>query len=213
MPPKQKALEKQEQLEAARAKKAAEDAERAEAAEWSVGAKDSARIKEMEEKDAAKRAKAAEKAALLAQENEELGSVVRVKTVKKKVKDDFDMLNAALAKQPKTKAQKEADAKIAAKKKADEERKKKEDEVRAEREAKAKAESDYIKKQAARGIVVNHTDDLFVPINNKLPDEDDEDFVESARGLDAAVGVMSLATGGKGKVDEHPERRQKVCMH
>ena len=135
MPPKQKAQEKQELLEAERTRKALEDAERKEAAEWSVGAKTGGRAQEMEEKDAVKRQKAAEKAALLAADEEALSSVVKVgKPAKKKGKDDFDMLNAALANQPKTKAQKDAEAK----KKATEELKRKEAETREEKEAKRK---------------------------------------------------------------------------
>ncbi len=59
---------------------------------------------------------------------------------------------------------------------------------------------------------MNHTDDLFIPLNNKLEDEDDEEYEEHGRGLDAAVDVMSLATRGEGKQDEHPERRRKVCF-
>lgn len=61
-------------------------------------------------------------------------------------------------------------------------------------------------KMAARGICMNHTDDLFIPINNRLEEDDYED----ARGIDAAVGLM--ASGG-GKADEHPERRQKAMYN
>lgn len=53
---------------------------------------------------------------------------------------------------------------------------------------------------------MNHTDDLMVPINNRL---DDEDTIE-ATGLDAAVGAMAIASGKVGGGDEHPERRRKV---
>ena len=68
------------------------------------------------------------------------------------------------------------------------------------------AERDVIAKMAARGICMNHTDDLFVPINNRLEEDDFED----ARGLDAAVGLLDI-NGGKG--DEHPERRQKAAYN
>ena len=57
---------------------------------------------------------------------------------------------------------------------------------------------------AARGICMNHTDDLFIPINNRL----EEDDYEEASGLDAAVGLMDISGG---KVDEHPERRMKAA--
>jgi hypothetical protein len=53
--------------------------------------------------------------------------------------------------------------------------------------------------------VLNHTDDLMVPINNRL-DEDECD----ATGLDAAVDALSGAVSGKASIDEHPERRRKV---
>ncbi len=135
MPPKQKAQDKQEQLEAARAQKAAEEAERQEAASWAVGSKSGGKAQESEEKEAIKRQKAAEKAALLAQDEQSLSNVVKVgKPTKKKGKDDFDMLNAALANQPKTKAQKDAEAK----KKASDEQKRKEAEARELKEAQLK---------------------------------------------------------------------------
>lgn len=93
----------------------------------------------MEEKDAEKRKKLAEKAALLAAEEESLSQVKVKKIVKKKdPKDDFALLNAALSSQPKTKAQKEAEAK----KKAEEERLKKEAEAREKKAARLKV-GDY----------------------------------------------------------------------
>lgn len=63
------------------------------------------------------------------------------------------------------------------------------------------AQEEEVKKNAARGIVMNHTDDLMVPINNRL----DEDEIDVS-GLDAAVSALSTKSGA----DEHPERRQKV---
>lgn len=77
MSAKQKALEKQEKNEAARTARAAEEAEKASAAQWSVGAKDSARARQNEEKEAERRRKAAEKAALEAAEDAELSGVTR----------------------------------------------------------------------------------------------------------------------------------------
>ncbi len=68
-----------------------------------------------------------------------------------------------------------------------------------------KAEEEMIKKAAAKGIVVNHMDDLLRPINNRLDDEDEH----HATGLDDALDMMNIATGSA-KGDEHPERRQKV---
>ena len=49
--------------------------------------------KELEDKDAARREKAAEKAALLAEEDASLSAINKLKPTKKKGKDDFDMLN------------------------------------------------------------------------------------------------------------------------
>lgn len=117
----------------------------------------------------------------------------------KKGKDAFDLLDAALAKMPKTKAQKEAEEK----KKLADEQKAKEEAKRAEKEARLKQEQDAIKAAAAKGIVLNHTDDLFVKINNRLEEDDFEDV----SGLDGALDALSM---GGGKLDEHPERRQKV---
>jgi hypothetical protein len=53
--------------------------------------------------------------------------------------------------------------------------------------------------------VLNHTDDLMVPIHNHL-DEDDLD----GTGIDAAVDALSDAVKGQASVDDHPERRRKV---
>ncbi len=198
MPPKQKAFDKQAENEAARARKAAEDVERQEAAAWSVGAKDSTRQRQEEEKEAQRRQKAAEKASLAAAEEAELSSIARSSKPKKKGKDDFDFLKAALATQPKTKAQKNAE-----KKKAEEDdRRTKENEAAEQREAKRRAEEAEIKRLAAKGIIMNHADALFVPLNNHLGDDEFEDV----SGLDAAIDVLGIA----GKADEHPERRQKA---
>lgn len=130
MSAKQKALLKQADQEAARKQREEEEKEKREAAAWKVGAKDDARSRAEEEKEAEKRRKAAEKAALQAAEEAELSGVARTGKPKKKGKDDFDMLKAALAQQPKTKAQKAAEEK----KKQDEERRKKEEEARLKKE-------------------------------------------------------------------------------
>ena len=53
--------------------------------------------KDLEEKDATKRAKAAEKAALLAEEEASLSTIAKSKPTKKKGKDDFDLLNGTLS--------------------------------------------------------------------------------------------------------------------
>jgi len=135
--PKDKAAEKQMQVEAERDAKSKAAKEKEDAATWAVGAKSSSKAKEAEDKEAEKLRKAAEKAALQAAEDAELGNIVRVVKTKKVGKDDFDMLNAALSKQPKTKAQKDAEIK----KKAEEERRKKEAEARELKEQKKKVMS------------------------------------------------------------------------
>ena len=66
-------------------------------------------------------------------------------------------------------------------------------------------EEEYIRKAAAKGVVLNHTDDLFIPHKNRL----EEDELEGT-GLDAAVDLLAEAVSGKASVDEHPERRRKV---
>eukprot|EP01040_Poterioochromonas_malhamensis_P014939 gene14939-16629_t len=204
MSAKQKALLKQADQEAARKQREEEEKEKREAAAWKVGAKDDARSRAEEEKEAEKRRKAAEKAALQAAEEAELSGVARTGKPKKKGKDDFDMLKAALAQQPKTKAQKAAEEK----KKQDEERRKKEEEARLKKEQERQAEEALLKKAAAKGIVVNHTDDLFVPLNNHLEEED----FEHTTGLENAVDLLTGVVGGL-KVDEHPERRQKALYN
>ena len=65
-----------------------------------------------------------------------------------------------------------------------------------------------VKKAAAKGIVVNHTDELMVPINNRLEEDDFEDV----SGLDAAIDVLGISGSTKGG-DNHPERRQKAAYN
>lgn len=207
MAPKQKALEKQSQLEADKETKRQLEEEKRLAAEWSVGSnsKEMSKQKELEDKEMAKRQKAQDMAALLAAEEAELGGIVKVKTgqKKKKEKDDFDLLNAALKTQPKTKAQKEAEQK----KKELEEQKQREAEVRRIKDEKKREEDEIIRKNLSKGIVMNHTDELMVPINNKL---DDENF--DASGLDSAIDMMSGMSVFK-KPDDHPEKRMKALYN
>lgn len=199
MGPKAKAMAKRDAAEEAAEQRAQLEREKAEAAAWSVGAKDGKKDKLKEDAEAEKQRKAAEKAALLAAEEAELGGIVKAKVPKKKSKnDDFDLLSAAIAAQPKTKAQKELEAK----KKAVEEQKKKEEQARAAKEARVKAQADEVKAAAARGIVMNHTDDLFIPINNRL--EEDE---ISGSGLDGAMDALSMATGGGASEERNPNRK------
>ena len=96
-------------------------------------------------------------------------SVTKKKTAKKKGKDDFDMLNAALSSQPKTKLQKEKEAKA----KALEEKKKEEKAKEDARVAQKKAEEAYRLEQAKKGIIVDHNDDLLLHSkeSNKIEEE------------------------------------------
>lgn len=85
-------------------------------------------------------------------------------------------------------------------------------------------EEEYIRKNALKGIILNHTDDLFIPINNRPLVDDDEDEQGGAAaykggknlasidvsGLDAANSVLSETVFGKLSVDDHPEKRRKV---
>lgn len=108
--------------------------EKREAAEWSVGAKDNSKAKANEDKEAEKLRKAAEKLALNAADEESNSDVKKVAKTKKKGKDDFDILNATLAKMPKTKAMKDAEAKAI----VDAERKVKDAAAREAKEARLK---------------------------------------------------------------------------
>lgn len=87
-------------------------------------------------------------------------------------------------------------------------------------------EEEYIRKNALKGIILNHTDSLFVPINNRpiVDDDDDEDdgpaykggkgsiATIDASGLDAANSVLSETVFGKLSVEDHPEKRRKVSI-
>lgn len=206
MPPKQKAMDKKALLEADKGKKAAQEQEQQAEQDWSVGAKSNSKAKAAEEADEEKRRKAAEKKALLDADEEETGKiVVKKKTVKKKGKDDFDLLNDAIAKQPKTKAMKEKEEK----QRQDLERRKQEEEKEKEKRDKRLAEQAEVDKLRARGIVSNQ-DDLFVPINNRLPD-DDEDGFNGATGIEGSLALLDV--DGKPLPDEHPERRQKALYY
>jgi hypothetical protein len=76
----------------------------------------------------------------------------------------------------------------------------------------SQAEEEYARKAAAKGVVLNHTDELMVPINNHL-DEDELD----GTGLDAAVDALTIGMKGPAatSVFDHPEKRRKVriCIY
>ena len=116
------------------------ETEKKEAADWSVGAKDNSKAKLTEDKEAEKLRKAAEKLALNAADEESNSDIKKVAKTKKKGKDDFDLLNAAIAKMPKTKAMKDAEAKAI----VDAERKKKDAEAREAKEARLKVRETWV---------------------------------------------------------------------
>mmetsp|Transcript_17938 Transcript_17938/g.18007 ORF Transcript_17938/g.18007 Transcript_17938/m.18007 type:complete len:255 (-) Transcript_17938:228-992(-) len=202
--PKAAAAEKQAILEEERNQKIAREKEQMDAAQWSIGAdsRGSAKQKELEDKTLAKAQLKAEKEALLAAEEGSVISSTKKTTKAKKAKDSsLAELDAALAAVPKTKAQKLAEAK----KFKDEERKKIEAEEAKKREEKKSADEILRKQAAARGIVMDHSDDLMVENKNRQESE-----YEEASGLDAAIGLLTV------KGDEtvlHPEKKQKAAYN
>jgi len=160
------------------------------------------------EAEAEKLRKAKEKKELEEADNAAVAGVVVKKTAtKKKGKDDLDFLNAALASAPKSKAQKEAEAK----KKADDEAKQAriaaEEEKKAAKDAAAEKHAQDVRRMAAKGMVMNHADDLLLH-NKSVNRLDDEDEI-SATGLEGALAGLSTTSGAKGD-DLHPEKRMKV---
>ena len=197
-------MAKKADVEVAKAAKAQEDAERQEASDWSVGAKNNAKAAEAEaERDRKLRLKA-ENAALIANEEASLAGVVKKKSVKKKGKDDFDLLNAALAAAPKTKSQKEAEAK----KKVDDEKKKKEAQASEAKALRLKEHETYVKEQAMRGIIVDHADELLLH-SRDVNQLDDENAI-AASGIDGAIDALAVSDGA---ADAHPERRRKALYN
>jgi len=69
---------KQQALEEERESKRRQEEEAKLAKEWSVGAKDNSKVKALEDKDLEKQRKQAEKAALLAAEEEQLSGIKKV---------------------------------------------------------------------------------------------------------------------------------------
>jgi hypothetical protein len=203
MPPKKDpraaAMERNKEKEMEAQRRAAQEAERREAASWQDGAdsRTQSKLKDQEDKAAAKAAKRAEMAALLASEEDSNSTITSKKAPKKKNKDDFDLLNEALAKAPKTKAQLEKEAK----KKADDDRRTAEENARRQKEEQRKVEEEHRRKALARGIVIDHGDEMMVKYENRLDDDDID-----ASGLDSALQALSTDD----KEDAHPERRQKA---
>lgn len=57
---------------------------------------------------------------------------------------------------------------------------------------------------AAKGIIVNHAEELFVPLNNRL--EDDEEDALEATGIEGALDVLGVNDG-------ESSTNQKVCKN
>lgn len=201
MSARQKGLEKKLQNELARQAKVEAAKEALEAEKWKVGAKDNSKNAALEAKEVEKRRLAAEKARLEAEENATLSNISRTgKPQKKSKNDDLSLLQAALAAAPKTKAQKEAEARKAA-----EEERRKQEEARREAKEQERKRQEALRLEAERkGVILNHTDELLVPINNRVTEEGFEDI----SGVDSALDALSLTTSLK--VDEHPEKRMKA---
>jgi hypothetical protein len=212
MSAKQKALAKKGALEEERAAAAAKQAEAAEEADWAVGAKNNKKEAAKAEAEAEKLRKAKEKKELEDADNAALSGVVVKKTAtKKKGPDSLDILNSALASAPKSKAQKEAEAKKKAEEDAKQARIAAEEERRLAKEAAAEKDAAEIRRLASKGMVMNHTDDLLMhsKSHNKLDDEDEIDVT----GLEEALSGLAAATGsGKGE-DMHPEKRMKALYN
>jgi len=152
--PKQKALAKAEANMSAQAEKDAQDAEQEAQADWSVGAKGKGKKAAASEGAEAERVRQAvlKREAREADDADVAGLVVKKgATKKKKGKDDFDLLNAALKTAPKSKAQREAEDK---KKKEEETKaanKKKNEEIRLAKLAASEKESANLDKLASKG--------------------------------------------------------------
>jgi hypothetical protein len=204
---KKAALEKKAAVESE--KEAANDAkkEAADAEDWSVGAKDSKKSNAKQEQEAERLRKQREKQQLEEMDNLENSGVKSSKKPTKKKKDDFDLLNLALAKAPKSKAQKEAEEK---KKKMEEDKKARlalEEKRLEEKRLQNENEDAKKAKYAAKGMVDNMDDLLRHDKSaNKLDDEDEI----SMTGLDNLAG---LSMSDNDTADNHPEKRMKALYN
>ena len=196
---KEKNLAKKAVAEQEKANAAAAAAEAAEAASWEVGVKKDK--KGAADKEAERLKKQAEKAAALAEDEEAIASVTVKTSKKKKGKDDFADLQAALAKAPKTAAQKASERKAAEAEKKKADRKKAEEEAKAAKETRDAEEDVQARKYASKGMVSNYMDDLLAhkKTDNKLNDEDTLDLT----GLDSVFEALA----GPGLADKHPRMK------
>mmetsp|Transcript_32384 Transcript_32384/g.41606 ORF Transcript_32384/g.41606 Transcript_32384/m.41606 type:complete len:196 (+) Transcript_32384:214-801(+) len=135
--------------------------------------------------------KEAEKARLLAEDEEAVGGIKKSKPKKIKKKDDIGaLLSEGLKKAPKTKAEKEAEAR----KKAKEEARKKQ--LAEEAAAREKPHDPLAPAPLMENM--NHIEPL-----------DGDNLEISASGLDNVMDALSVSSGGGG--DSHPEKRRKAA--
>lgn len=172
------AMEKKALAEKKKEKERAAEEEKKTAAEWSVGsnARAAGRAAVDAEKQAEKFRQEMEKKKALAEDEAATAGVPKPKKKGKKKGDDVSaLLMAGLS----SKEAKQKKGPVVAKKDP------------AVEEAKAKAKEEAERKARAKGIVMNHQDDLMVENVNRRNDEE-----ESATGIDGAISLLSVTGGG-----------------
>ncbi len=207
---KGRALAKKAIAEEEKEKAARVAAEANEAAHWAVGAKDNKKSSAKAEAEAERLKKQAEKKMLEAMDDMD-NSNIKTKPVKSKKSkvDDLAMLQLSLSMVPKTKAQRDAEAK----QKAAEEKKKAKAEAqqRAKDEAQEREEANR-RRLAAKGIV-DQSSDLLAHQKEQNKQLDTEDEVD-ATGIDSAIqGIFVSLNKGKETQDAHPEKRMKALYN
>jgi hypothetical protein len=184
---------KKDAAQAAKDRAAAQEAEKQEAAAWKVGSNTKRASKEDEKaaKELQRLEKEAEKARLLAEDEAAMGGVKAGKPKKAKKKDDISaLLTEGLKKAPKTKAEKEAEAR---------------------KKAKAEARKKQLAEEAAareKPIDPLAPAPLMENMNHLEPSEENNLGI-SASGLDNVLDALSIGAGGGG--DAHPEKRRKAA--
>lgn len=195
---RERALEKKAILEEERRaqREAAEERERA--LDWQKGAKNNSKQVAKENAEMEKLKKKQEMEALLAADEVSVGNIKSASKQRKKGKDSFDLLNAALSAQPKTKAQKEKEKK----EKELELKKKKQEEIEEVKLAKLERERKQQERNAARGIVKNQAEELMENKVDNTVEIDDESAFLDGHGLDGALSVLTFNGTGSPKPPE-----------
>jgi hypothetical protein len=155
---------------------------------------------------AAEKVKKAQEVAALLEEEEQQATASKVTKQKKKKDENLSMLDAALASVPKSKAEKERERK----KKDLEMKKKKDEEARQAKAARLKAEEDTRKAALAKGIVLNHGDELMATkISNRL--NDDEGAGDNS-GISARMNRLSTKDEKANSNAEDPENNKQETI-